>query len=307
MKTFLFKLIFFSMAFILLERFCHHQTRGFRISKIHSNLPHNPKWSLPPLSSNEMEEVKKALNQPYRFLDSGGQCYAFVSKDQQYVLKFFKHHHMRPSSLLDHLPTLKVLTPFLEKQKKKRTMRLEEMFTSFTIAFERLRDQTALLYLHLNKSEDLNTTLKLYDAIGIRHRIDLDNIEFALQRKASMAYPTLTTLATSGEIEAAKVRIASLLDLMITRCKQGIADHDPRKRNFGFIKEQAVEIDLGSFTLDDSLMTESTGKRTFFFETVKLRRWVKKYHPELFDFLEEEINWRLTENFEKGKVEKILN
>jgi len=98
-------------------------------------------------------------------------------------------------------------------------------------------------------------------------------------------------------MEIAKTCLESLLDLIFARCQTGVLDRDPiMKRNFGFIGEKAIEIDLGSFSLDAFLKSPRASKRTLFFETMKLRRWIKKNHPELYSFLEEKIQEKLSQN-----------
>jgi len=142
----------------------------------------------------------------------------------------------------------------------------------------------------------LNVQLKLYDAIGVLHKLDIDKFPFALQERASMAYPTLTALAEAKEYDALKVRLASLLDLIVSRCEAGLADHDARKRNFGFIGEKAIELDLGSFSLNEKLQDPKEMNKILLHESLRLKRYIKKRHPEISDFLDDEINDRLKKN-----------
>ena len=275
------RLILFAILFICAERFCHKQTHGFRLHKIHSNLPHNPQWETP-LPTNEACEI---LAQPFHFLNSGGECYVFVSQDGDYVLKLFKHHHMRPRSWIDPVLPQSLI--------EKRRVRLSKLFTSCKIAHERFLEGTGLVYLHLTKTDHLQTKLRLFDPIGVVHILNLDEIEFALQKRATLAYSTLTALIEAREFEAAKRRLESLVDLIATRSRAGIADHDARKRNFGFIGSDAIELDLGSFSLNESLKDPQEAQKTLLYETMKLRRWIKKYHPELSECLDAKIKEHL--------------
>jgi len=290
------KFLLIVLSFVAIERFCHKQTHGFRIHKIQSDLSFNKQWEIPPLDTETKNHIQTILSQPYYFLGSGGQCYAFVSKDRKYVLKVFKQHHMRKKHWLDRIIPFKA---FREKYLKRRLEKFDRLFTSCKIAYDHFKENTALLYIHLNKTKDLDMRLKFYDAIGVVHELDLDALEFTLQKKASMAFPTLTALLENHQIEEAKLRLQSLLDLIFKRSQLGIADHDPRRRNFGFIDKKAVEIDLGSFTIEEPLKRENEGKRAFFFETMKLRRWVQKNHPELSEFLEENIQIRLNDTYQQ--------
>lgn len=283
--------ILFIIGFTSLERFCHKQTHGFRLNKIQSIPMENTDWENALPTNQNLKELHEILSQPYYFLNSGGESYAFVSKDGKTVLKFFKHHHMRPHHWVDHF------LPFSLKKKfqKNRQDKLLKLFTSCSLAYQNFREGTGLIYLHLTKTDHFSKKLTLYDAIGAIHHINLDTTDFALQHKASMAYPTITHLADAGEYDAAKQRLASLVNLVVQRCKAGLADHDARKRNFGFIGNHAIEIDLGSFSEDLSLKNEEATKKILLLETLRLRRWIKKYHPELSDFLEDTIKQHLSQ------------
>lgn len=278
------------IGFLFVERFCHYQTEGFQRAKIHSSLTPDPKWQTPALTFAKLQNIQKILAQPFYFLGSGGQCYAFVSEDDQYVIKFFKHHHMRKQKFYDHFP----LPTFLDVKRKEmalqRTRELEKVFSSFKIAHDRFKKQTGLIYLHLNKSDLFHQKMIIVDKIGIRHFLDIDQMEFALQRKATLALPKIHALIQQQQIDEAKKCLNSCLHLIVERCKAGIADHDPvMKRNFGFIDDQAIEIDLGSFGEDDFLKVARNFKRELFFETIKLRKWIKKHSPQLASFLENQI------------------
>src|SRR5207248_1406547 len=109
----------------------------------------------------------------------------------------------------------------------------------------------------------------LFFPIGIFHSIDLDTLEFVLQEAANPAYPAIAHLVEIQEIEGAKVRLKSLVDLMMARCQAGVADHDARKRNFGFVGEKAIELDLGSFSVNETLKLPQNSRRAFLYETIK--------------------------------------
>lgn len=264
-----FKIALFCVCFFLVERFCHRQTEGFHLHKITADLPFNPELATPPPT----EEIKALLSQTYSFLGSGGQSYVFISQDKRAVIKFFKHHHMCP-------------LPF-SIQKEIRKKRLNELFTSFKIAYDFLEEETGLLFLHLNQGNDFQRNLTLIDPIGIRHEINLDKTTFALQRRANLALPTLRKLLKEGKLEEAKAHLCSLLNMMVKRIRIEICNCDPViKRNTGFIEGQAVEIDLGSFAIDKSLSHPLARRRALFFDTLKLRHWLKKHAPILLPFFD---------------------
>jgi hypothetical protein len=197
---------------------------------------------------------------------------------------------MRPKSYLNGIYLPSFLESFRTKIIAERKERLHTIFLSFKLAYDRFKEHTGLLYLHLNKTNTLHQTITLVDNIGVAHSFDLDSLEFALQKTAALAYPTIQHHMKTGNKQAAENCLKSLVELIITRSKAGLADRDPIvKRNFGFIGEQAIEIDLGSFYEDPFLKNPIAYKRELFCETIKLKSWIRKRYPELSPFLEQTI------------------
>ncbi len=247
----------------LLQRFCHKQTDGFAICKISSDLTPRKEWETTS-SSIENKALKTILSQEFRYLAKGAQSYVFESHDGKYVLKFFRHSHLRD----------------IEK--------LNKDFTSYKIAYELLKEQTGLVFLHLNKTEDLQQKVTIYDKLGIVHEIDIDKMEFILQKKASLIFPALTSWMESGNAEKAKQGISSLFQLLELRCQKGIFDKDPDlKTNFGFYQDKAVQIDVGRFKIYQS---EEASKDEITRITDNLHHWINANYPELSNYFEEELH-----------------
>ncbi len=61
--------------------------------------------------------------------------------------------------------------------------------------------------------------------------------------------PTLEDHMARGDITGAKAAIDSLLELLYARCKMKIHDSHPNfKKNFAFLNNRAIEIDVGRFS-----------------------------------------------------------
>jgi len=270
-----FKILLFIASFIAAERFTHKTTHGFRLTNIYSDIPRDPSLEV------KCEISPHVLAQKYHFLDSGGECYAFLSEDGNYVLKFFKHQHMRL-----HSP----FNPLLPKwELDRRAMRYHRFFKSSKLAYDHFRKETGLLFVHLTKSHNLKTTLTITDPLHITHQVNLDDLEFTIQKKVTMAKPLFTALSEAKNLTEAKSRLDTLLALIVCRCRAGLADHDAQLRNFGFLGDEAIEVDLGSFSPDESLKTLSGIKRTLLHESMKMRKWIKHTYPELLEHLDEKI------------------
>ncbi|MFI5334743.1 MAG: hypothetical protein ACHQT8_06255 [Chlamydiales bacterium] len=246
------QLVCFCLGFLLVERFCHKKTDGFAISHVLSDLPirEGDKEPLP-------EGIKKILSRPFTFLGSGGQSYAFLSEDKKAVLKVFKHHHLKPL--------------FTSSEKKR-----EAFFASCELSFNELRDESALLYVHLHKTNHLKQSLTLVDKLGIQHTLDLDNLEFLLQQRVSLALRSVKKQVERNNLLSAEKAILSIVEMVGTRCQKGIQDTDNgMRRNMGLLEGRAVAIDTGSFARNWEIRKKDQMRKEIREKTWRLARFLK--------------------------------
>jgi hypothetical protein len=274
------KILIFIGGFLLLERFTHHQTRGFSLPHIYTDQMQNlPSVSVDPEILTELEKG------PFTFLDSGLECYAFLSADGKTVLKVFKHHHLRQAHFLSQISSH--FTKLYDEKKK----RLENSFASYRLAEKELKSETGLLFLHLGKTKKTLPTVTLIDKLGIEHKVALDEVHFLLQKRATLLLPALEKQVKEKRLSEAEKTLHSLLDLIVQRCKKGISDRDPTLcKNYGFLGTQAIMIDLGSFSKNSFLKDPHSYKRELFYETLPLRCLLQNRFPELLPFFETELN-----------------
>lgn len=283
------KFLIVAIALIAVERFCHNKTEGFTILKIQSDLPYNPHWETAPLEGEEKQFISETLSQPFFYLGSGAQCYAFLSQDGKSVIKFFKHHHMRP----DH-PIHKIPLPSGLKKKRRKVIgnpekRIEEVFTSCKLAYENLREESGLIAIHLTKSVQYDQTITLFDKLGIGHEIDPNKLEFVLQKKAEPIFTQIRKKMSSGKLEEARESVQNFVQFVLVRCQKGILDKDNAlKRNIGFVGNQPIMIDIGSLFVDPKL-TKEKQKKEFIRKTGGLGKWLEKYYPSLVPLFDEEV------------------
>jgi len=266
----LLQIILFVICFVITAEFCKEQTGRFTILRITSHLTPRPEWETAPLSLKE----KKILDQPYTYLDKGVQSFVFASQDGQYVIKFFRH---------DHLDAPFWLTP---QQRIKKQAQLCKEFLSYKLAFENLREQTGLVYLHLNKTKDLHLTLDLVDKLGIHHPLPLDNYEFLIQKRASLLYTALNQMIDENKIHDAKETVTNLVELLADMGKAGIFDKDPDLiTNFGVIGTTPIQIDVGRFSPRETKLEKDEIVRI----TDRLNQHLTTRCPELQEHLKTQI------------------
>lgn len=256
------KLFAFSLGFLLLQRFCLSQTDGFTMLRIQSNMPNDPTWE----SHSNIN-----LSQPFYYIGCGAQTFAFASDDL--VIKFYRHHRAgHPLALFAPL------FPRLQQTIAKRQAKRQKDFASFRLAYDHLRDETGLVCIHLGKTNQLNQKITIYDKLGIAHEIDLDQMEFIIQKRATPFYTTLEKWIDSGQWEKAERGIRELVALLRNRCEKGIFDKDPDLRtNFGFLDDHPIQIDIGRFKEgpDDMIRVTDT-----------LKKWLEVKAPHLIEELQ---------------------
>ncbi|KAF3362243.1 hypothetical protein PHSC3_001210 [Chlamydiales bacterium STE3] len=260
-------------------------TGGFAVRHISSNLTFDPQREIH-FSTQQKEAVSQILHQHFHYLGKGCQSYVFLSEDGKYVIKFLKYQRFRPQKFLDVFSFL----PFVEKirQQKliKKNERLNNLFSSWKIAAENLNDETGIVFLHLNKTSDLNPSLVIYDKLGLKHTLNPNQLEFMIQKRAEMLCPTIDEYMVKGEKDKAKKLLTNLLEMILSEYQRGLADNDHAlMQNTGVIEGKPVHIDVGQFESNKRFLDKKEYGIELFSKMYKFRIWLSKRHPELESFL----------------------
>lgn len=197
---------------------------------------HHPEWDILPLSSPEQQHINQILSQPFRHLAGGSQSFAFESADGKYVIKFFRIKRLVPRPI--HC--------FRPKKIANRQRNLHLLFNAYKLMYEKFRKESGLVYIHLNKSKDLNLTLRVTDRMNQEHLVDLDEVPFIIQEKAELLILRLMRLKGENKSKELNQTIDSFLGLVKQRIKEGITDLDPGiEQNYGFVGDRPIQIDVG--------------------------------------------------------------
>jgi hypothetical protein len=270
--------------------FCFKQTDGFSLCRLQSAFPPNPEWEIASLAPEEQEKIEHALDQHYRYLGFGGQCYAFESEDRRYVLKFFKHRLRKPQAWLIGLPWPEPLRSKADKFYARLYSKHERDYRSYKLAYEQLKQETGLLYIHLNKTAEFLKQLVVADKLGIVHQIDLNQTEFILQEKAQLVYPSIAAMIERGDLEQIRRSFRSIFDLILSRCRKGIYDEDPRIHcNVGLQETEAMFIDVGRFHLDPRRADREVYLSDLKAITGRFKEWISNNYPDLTPLFEQEM------------------
>ncbi|MBS0634162.1 MAG: hypothetical protein JSR37_01705, partial [Verrucomicrobia bacterium] len=125
-----------------------------------------------------------------------------------------------------------------------RQERVEGIFASCALAATDLRDNTGVVFVHLNSDSEVKSDVLLIDKIGMKHTIAIDEVPFVLQRRAIPV----------KEVAMTPERLAQLIDLIKRDAAHHVYDKDSgliERNNVGFLDDRAIHIDIGTLERSD--------------------------------------------------------
>lgn len=243
------------------------------------------------LSANEERLVASIFDQDFTYLGRGGQFYAFASQDGQHVLKFFRYKRFRHEPWLDYFDFIPFIDDYRLNRIQKKRQKLEKVIKSCVVAFNFLKESSGLELIHFTKTKNLNKTVKIIDKRGNHHLVDLDEMEFVVQKKAQLLGPNIDDLMVLGDITGTKYLLSNTVNMIYSESLQGIIDQDPAfMQNTGVLEDRPIHIDIGQITIDEEAMHPDRARQEVRNKTFKLNRWLKAKYPELSQHLEAEID-----------------
>lgn len=273
-------------------------TGGFTTENIVFHPLSDSRWEIRTLFDEEQELVDSILAQKFTYLGKGCQSYVFLSEDGNYVIKFFKYQRFKVSPIIKTLSFLPVVNEYYLKKVEKKKNKLENLYSSWKIAFEELQPETGLLFVHLNQTTHLNKTLTIYDKLGIKHHLNLDRTEFLIQKRASMLCSHIDGLMELGKIRESKEFLTKIIALILSEYRRGYADNDHAlMQNTGVLEGNPIHIDVGQFVKDEQAKNPDFYKQELFNKTYKFRKWLQKKYPELATDLEQKLYQTIGERF----------
>jgi hypothetical protein len=285
--------LFVTMLLLLIATIAHVDRVFFKRSSsfcahfVHSSLPANPDWDLP---SNETLLLDKILDQKFHYLAKGAHCFAFISEDRNYVIKFHRYpSHMRRFPWFTH-PFSYCFSKRRQQIKEYNFKRIKAHFDSYKSSYLDLKEETGILLLHINRTDHLRKTISLIDKTQAEHKISLDNVTFILQKRADLIYPTLDKLTQKGKYDDAKQVVSQIVQLIAESCQKGYVDKDPvLKRNYGLLEDRAVHIDVGDLIKNENIAIRENYIPYIIKTTESLRKEIESNYPELLEHYHQTI------------------
>jgi hypothetical protein len=286
MKNFILssKLICLIIFLCITIKFYQLITDGFRIDKIKFE---------PFLENIVVEdnffEVENILNQKFKYLSKGCQTYVFQSEDKKYVLKFIRYQRYKPYLWLKTFENKYFLNNYYTKLKNHKDKLFVQSINSYQIANDYLKDETKILYIHLNQTTNLNKKVVIIDRVNQKFEINLDEYGFILQKKASsLSKHLINNLNNENHL---KEITNSFLNLTDSIYKKGFINSDYNCiKNSGIIENDVIFTDLGSFKKIDNLNEKIVYKNEMNKFMKYYKRWTDRHSPKLTSYLIDEID-----------------
>lgn len=258
--------------------------RLFHPNNIEAAFEPRPDWEV--RMSPDLDRFFYVVSQQTLYwLGRGMQAVVFETQDQKYVVKFFLLGRLREPISRGFFKDL-----FSKETPEKRQTRLhhrEEIFSSSKMCFEELQDETGIVYVHLNRTQDKIKGIKLVDKYGQSHRIRGDDTSFVVQKKAVYIVPTIASLMEQNKVEKARARIDQIFALLLSLANKGFVDGDDaliRNNNIGFTSDRAIYIDTGHLFRAQDLNVAERMQYEFTVRLDPLERWLNVAYPELGEY-----------------------
>lgn len=274
-------------------RLYYRMTDDFRLSNMTYQLPFKAPWEAPPLTEAAHQKLAQILDQKFTYIGKGAQCYAFVSDDQQYVLKFFKFKHLKPNLFVDLIPSISPFKDYKLHTIERKKRKLIGVFNGYDLAYRENKKESELLYLHLVPTNHLNLEVIVIDKIGLEKKINLDEVVFLVQRKGETLRTRMNQLLKEEKLEEAEIAVGSIVKMYIGEYLKGIYDHDHGvMHNTGFIGSSPFHLDVGKLNKDEKMKDVSFFKKDLEHVLWKIDVWIKAHYPQYYlrltTFLSEE-------------------
>lgn len=250
--------------------------------KITAVYEEDPCWNVT-VAPEKIREINDIFSQHFYFLGQGRQCTAYVSYDGQYVLKFLLQKPLVVKPRFLELPDIFPVTLFKKYKVHMRQKRKQDLFYAFMISYHIAPEQTGMMYVHLNSTDNIFHKPLIVDTNENPVYIDPDVTQFIIQRRARHIKPVIIDLMREGRVAQAKERVSQVLLLLYEAAQKGIVDADPgliRNNNIGFLENRAIYVDTGKLRLKKDRLL----KKDFVKDLKRLEpfnRWLQAYYPEL--------------------------
>jgi hypothetical protein len=274
-------------------------TDGFAVAHIYGDPAINPTLPLHSADKEHQLLIARVLKQPFSYLGKGCQSYVFVSQDGEYVIKFIKHQRFRTKPWLNALAAIPWANTHRQLRQAHKQAKYTQLLKGWQTAYNYLSEETGVIAVHLDVTTATEPTVTLVDKLGRTHRVDLNQCEYLVQRKAELFMPTLQHLIACGADEEALLLIDRVVQLLLDTYAKGFFDGDHAiMQNTGIRDGYPIQIDVGQFYQQSGCIDLAMIHQDLFNKTYRLRLWLQERAPELNHHLESQLRTIIGEKFD---------
>lgn len=272
-----------------LNRWENKITDGFSHDAILGPFPPYEASNLTALTTAERAQIDALFSQPFRYFAKGAQCFALESQDGSYVLKCFKQKHLYKTPTLRFLEKIPFLEGYVSQRLERRSKRWECMTIGCHVAYERLREATGILYLHLAPTEGL-PPVKIIDYRGVIKELDPNQFPFYLQKKGSSLKDGFLRFRKNRDLSGAKESLHSLFTYLSHRTQCDVLDADPGyTQNLGWIDGKGTNLDIGKLIPCTWIKEPSRLHQDLTLHLATLREFFQAEYPEMVQAYDDEL------------------
>ncbi len=279
------RLLFLFVFIAIISKIWIIYSGSFRLDKIDSKHFFSNHFEVDIKENKDLDEI---LNKKYKFLTKGRQSFVFESEDEKYVLKLFRFHRYRPSIFYNLISSFNFAKRYIKKIQDEKNDLYYQTMNSYKLAYEHLKDETATIYVHLNKSDNLNNKLKIEDRFKNTHFINLNEVGFVVQKKAFSFEKAL--LKAKNDKKAFEVLLNSFFNNLQSIYDKNLLNKDRHViQNLGVVDEnKVIELDIGRFVLKKDFDEKKVRKEVYHY-TKYLKKWLLKNAPDFIKILDENL------------------
>lgn len=235
----------------------------------------------PDLSSIRKTLPNSVINQSYRYLYEGSSSIVFISADNQYIFKILKQNTSSIPTLI--LPPGQDQDGFTYKNIDTTSLKPNGLrCNSYLLAIDPLQKETGLIFLHLDRSQYLDTQLLVLDKKGNQRMVPLDEYAFLFQKKGDPIYQTITKWMRNNQIDKAKALVGHIIQSVFTLCQEVVIDESSIiKKHMACIGEQCLFMDVEHFQRQKEVIDGTAYLQQVDDIIDSFELWLKQKHPEL--------------------------
>lgn len=286
------------VAIFCLMRLYFMLTDDFRLANITNDMPFQKEWEIPDLTAAEKQNIQGILAQRFSYIGKGSQCYAFVSDDGGYVIKFFKFKHLRPNWFVEMLPRIPPFSTYRNKQAMRKLRKLYGVFEGYRLAYEEHKGDSGLIFVHLNKTKNVFGNVTLIDKLGLERNIHLDDVVFVIQEKTMTTRKVIEDALKNGDIDTVKLRLGQIVDLYLKEYNKGIFDKDHGVlHNTGFVGEKPIHLDVGKLVQCGRIKQQKVYEPDLVMMAERAAKWIKASYPKQYPEIARHLEDKLSQSF----------